>query len=245
MSTQNNSSSDVLKQLEQYSMANWMENLLRFIPAFGSKQLYEVALPGTHDSGCYTSTFTLYGRAQDQNIKEQLEGGIRYFDLRFCSVTKNDTNEFYIKHGVIDGEGFLKSNVKLENILTDLKEFLTQYSSELIILHLTHFKDLDSADVCSDFFDRIFNELSSYLIPNSTSTQLSNLLEAGSVILSVDTRDRGDNQIDISNLSQNQKSYLWDSIPSPYDEPIYQTGDPNMVKAFIESQFDSYQDGFG
>eukprot|EP00833_Pecoramyces_ruminatium_P004142 jgi/Orpsp1_1/1178174/evm.model.c7180000064326.1 len=112
--------------------ANWMT----YIP--DSKYLYEINIPGTHDSGTYdigqfsnskilnkiasrsglnaiNAAKSEFGRTQDLDIKEQLEHGIRYLDIRI-STTDNEENIFYLSHGnnlpVIDTVSCIDLNSK-------------------------------------------------------------------------------------------------------------------------------------
>jgi len=68
--------------------------------------------------------------AQDQNTLQQLNGGIRYFDLRVYYDTS--TNDFHVQHGL--------RGSKLSEIFDQVRQFIQQHptSQELIILELSH-----------------------------------------------------------------------------------------------------------
>ncbi len=117
---------------------NWMGDLRSFID---NKQLTDIIIPGTHDSGSFSPLLTTPVRTQDQSFKAQLEGGIRYFDLRISYVTENANlrketglfaaNTFYLHHG-----GSSAPNQQLVPQLNDIKLFLQRHPEEIVILHV-------------------------------------------------------------------------------------------------------------
>jgi hypothetical protein len=68
--------------------------------------------------------------SQDQTILQQLNGGIRYFDLRIYYDTS--ANDFFVQHGL--------RGCTLSEILQQVQQFISQNpaSQELIILALSH-----------------------------------------------------------------------------------------------------------
>jgi len=120
-----------------------------------NRNLYEISLPGTHDSGSYNITGNKFidipleyqvlinlakylgipidklvkGWTQTQlvNITQQLNLGIRYLDLRICFY--NDT--WYIHHNFIIG-------LPLITILKQIEEFLIINQGEIVIIELSH-----------------------------------------------------------------------------------------------------------
>jgi hypothetical protein len=76
--------------------------------------------------------FARWSKAQDKTIMEQLEAGIRYFDLR---VLRRSDGEFYIVHGMYSDN--------INNVFADVNRFLENHPKEIVILdfnHLYHFK---------------------------------------------------------------------------------------------------------
>jgi hypothetical protein len=59
--------------------ADWMKECWDHIK---SREIWRVILPGTHNSGVFSAWNTIAVRNQDKNIGEQLDGGIRAFDIR-------------------------------------------------------------------------------------------------------------------------------------------------------------------
>ena len=74
-------------------------------------------------------------KTQDKNIKEQLELGIRYFDLR-VAPNPNANNELYFVHS--------KYGDSVNETLSDMKNFLEKHDKEVVILDFQHFQGMDS-----------------------------------------------------------------------------------------------------
>lgn len=129
--------------------ARWMESS----PGLMQKQLWQVTLPGTHDSGAYDlstdrvpetcrdapgwiagALIRPYAVAQAENILGQLNGGVRYFDLRPAFVD----GDFHTYHDCI---GPLVSGQ-----LTQLRSYLQSVSKELVIVNVSHFCQFGDAE---------------------------------------------------------------------------------------------------
>jgi len=93
--------------------------------------LWQIALPGSHDSGTYGyfGVPTPWTKAQGLSIGNQLVYGIRYFDLRFLS---QGGGRYVVEHG-----GYT-CDVTLEAVLHDIKTFLEYPGSagEILIVEL-------------------------------------------------------------------------------------------------------------
>ena len=120
------------------------------------RTLAEITLPGTHDSGAYwldtdqrgpdfkdwSYDLGIFGdlswdalenevgydltKTQNQTLLGQLQGGIRYFDLR---VTRRG-GVFYTYHGLL--------GKPLEVLLQDIRTFLEQSEHELVVVNASH-----------------------------------------------------------------------------------------------------------
>lgn len=89
----------------------------------------DLAIPGSHDSGCIEMPW--YAATQDLTFAEQLERGVRYFDIRVNLV---------IFHSVVNG-------VDYEGVLRDIDEFMDAHPSEFLVLDFSHFKNDSEAKV--------------------------------------------------------------------------------------------------
>ncbi len=87
----------------------------------------DLAIPGSHDSGCIEMPW--YAATQDLTFAEQLDRGVRYFDIRV-----NDDGDLVIFHSIVNG-------VSYESVLKDIDEFMDAHPSEFLVLDFSHFKN--------------------------------------------------------------------------------------------------------
>ncbi|MGN1042690.1 MAG: phosphatidylinositol-specific phospholipase C domain-containing protein [Christensenellales bacterium] len=87
----------------------------------------QAVIPGSHDAG----SMGMFWLCETQNltIKEQLDCGVRYFDIRI-QKTKDD---YVIFHGPAKG-------VAAEKVFSELREFVSEQRSETLLLDFQHFK---------------------------------------------------------------------------------------------------------
>ena len=126
--------------------ANW--NML------SDKALSSICMPGTHDAGMGTITYSTAGsdacntQTQKYRVLDQLNQGARYLDLRPCTWDNYQTGKsgLYLCHysnvpvlGVFGSAGQL-----LTSALNDVATFMAQSagSHELVILKFSHFGSL-------------------------------------------------------------------------------------------------------
>lgn len=74
---------------------------------------------------------------QNLTFKEQLEGGIRYFDLRVSSKPGEIGQEIYFIHGLF--------GIKVWDGLMEINTFLEQHPKEVIFLDFNHFYAMDDS----------------------------------------------------------------------------------------------------
>lgn len=131
----------------------WMT---RFPAPLKNIPIIHLAIPGSHDTMTYTierhndvgpdepAFIRTLGRycsfvakpiilnwsiTQRDDIKQQLNGGIRYLDLRVA--TKPGTNNIYFLHGLYGAE--------VSKPLLDVASWLTSHANEIVILDFQHF----------------------------------------------------------------------------------------------------------
>lgn len=114
-----------------YSNHNWMAST----PAIDTLSLSELSLPGTHNAGSdWKASYGLltprhFVACQHDSFYAQLNHGSRALDLRFVCMPKTQgIKKFRLHHG-----GFLSSRT-LEDLLTDVRKFLSANPDEFIIL---------------------------------------------------------------------------------------------------------------
>src|SRR5574337_1400818 len=111
--------------------ANWMRDIWDQIKR---REIWRILLPGSHDSGAFSWMNATPVRTQDKNIQEQLEGGIRVFDIR---VTEAIPSVFVMHHGgfypwiIVDRSQFL--NTALEQ----MKSFASEHDHEIFVVRLS------------------------------------------------------------------------------------------------------------
>src|SRR5262245_24450426 len=136
--------------------SNWMGDLYQSFPAFRNIHINKVLIPGSHDSG--TSRLDKSGRAQALTIKEQLEQGIRYFDIR----PRVHDSTYYVVHGGSgpDGSadlGHYSSGLKPDDTANDnyifqqMRTFLKAHPHEIVILKFQNYEGFNT----QDYFDFI------------------------------------------------------------------------------------------
>lgn len=124
-------------------------------------KITQIAIPGSHDSGTYGMHYT--AETQDCSFAEQLERGVRYFDVRVNYV--ND--DYVIFHGPVNG-------AKYSQVLDDIKVFLDENPSEFLILDYQKFKNNSQ----NNAFDMLENAVgSNRLVSNDTNLSDSEFVE--------------------------------------------------------------------
>ena len=100
--------------------ADWMANVNDEVA------INQILLPGTHDSGARLSIYDVSGKCQDLTIEEQLNLGVRFFDLR----VKNIEDQLFIYHS------FINQELMYEEVLNTVYTFLELHPSEAIIFSI-------------------------------------------------------------------------------------------------------------
>ncbi|KAI4761029.1 PLC-like phosphodiesterase [Aureobasidium sp. EXF-12344] len=100
-------------------LADWMCFLPDDVP------VSSMSIPGTHDSAAYMSTWPFVS-TQTLTTTQQLDAGIRYFDLR-CGIVKDEVQ-------MVHGRAVL--GLKLSDLLMSMYLFLLKHPKEAIIIQL-------------------------------------------------------------------------------------------------------------
>ncbi|XP_032888844.1 PI-PLC X domain-containing protein 3-like [Amblyraja radiata] len=152
--------------------ADWMGSLPRSLCAL---PLANLAVPGSHDSfsfwidenspvgldqpvvvrqlaGIFRSlwkkTMKKWSVTQSLNFIEQLEAGIRYFDLRI-SRKPGEENELYFIHGLFGS--------KVYDGLMEINNFLKSHSKEVIFLDFNHYYAME--DINHEYLIEMLKEI--------------------------------------------------------------------------------------
>ena len=111
----------ILKQKSNsVEYAKWMRKI------DDSTSIRNINMPGSHDTMALYSIGDLAGQCQTLSLKEQLNLGVRFLDIRL----KEENNKLKAVHGFVD------QKESFENITTTVEEFLMYNPSEFIIMSI-------------------------------------------------------------------------------------------------------------
>lgn len=103
-------------------------NPKKWMAQFPNRTLTELCVPGTHNSGTYGGNGEMGTRCQTMTLKDQLESGIRFFDLRLVQKDVGATDL-----GVFHANYF--QNLWLgKDLLPVIAQFLADNADECVIL---------------------------------------------------------------------------------------------------------------
>ncbi|XP_006639290.2 PI-PLC X domain-containing protein 1 [Lepisosteus oculatus] len=184
---------------------SWMSQLPE---ALWDVPLYNLAIPGTHNSITYcldknnrspvdhTQPDMLkkldkimkplirpfvykWAITQESSVKEQLDGGVRYCDLRIAHRPNDSSLDLYFYHGVY-------TTVTVEAVLKEIREWLDSHPREVIILSFSHFLGL-TQELHAHLVNTIQSIFVAKLCPKTENVTLRNLWRLGyQVIVSYD-----------------------------------------------------------
>ena len=115
-----------LRKLIDTKLNNWMQDIE------DNRLVCKMSIPGTHDTGAYSASFV--AKTQDKNIEQQLNSGIRFFDIRLV----HDNGVLKLCHGK---EVF--NSTFVGDVLKTTTEFLKEHPSETVIMTIKRDYDLD------------------------------------------------------------------------------------------------------
>ncbi len=129
---------------KKHHQTTWMKDLS------DDTLINDMSIPGTHDSGARHSIFDVAGICQDLSIKNQLNIGVRFLDLRLQLV--ND--EFKIVHSFVD------QNLKFSDVLKDITKFIKENNQEFLLISIK--KEADDVNSKQSFSSALSKELAKY-----------------------------------------------------------------------------------
>lgn len=126
-------------------MKNWMKN----IP--DDFVLSEINIPGTHDSCTAKADFPYFSRCQSLCIKEQLEIGVRFLDIR----VKVEGEKLLLVHSIAKcyKPHSPKELLYLEDVIADCKAFLKENPSETLVFSIKRDAGASEEDAFDVFFE--------------------------------------------------------------------------------------------
>ncbi|MGN0568879.1 MAG: phosphatidylinositol-specific phospholipase C [Candidatus Fimenecus sp.] len=125
---------------------NWMSAVS------SSVKLTEINMPGTHDSCTQYVNASIISRTQTLSIPQQLQIGVRYFDMRYEKVE----NGFIAVHGAanckVDGSVFA-DDLTASQVIADCKAFLAANPTETVLFQLKE----DDGDAGTSFYSSFYD----------------------------------------------------------------------------------------
>ncbi|MCO7225977.1 phosphatidylinositol-specific phospholipase C domain-containing protein [Pleionea sp. CnH1-48] len=196
----------------------WMETVFE---GRADIALNQIVMPGTHDSGSYLigeyneafdlvdeecndsfwSDFAMelafwvtknWAITQTKSFKQQLEGGIRYFDLR---VTSED-GEPWLFHCAL--------SMPLDDALDEIELFVRNHPKEIIILD---FQTIAAGDMIDNVHAMLQNRFESLLLPShqfNPASRLESLWSSGKSVIVIANDKDGDNKPGLHTYASNR-----------------------------------------
>ena len=118
-----------LRKLIGTKLNNWMQDIE------DNRLVCKMSIPGTHDTGAYTGNGWV--KTQDKNIEQQLNSGIRFFDIRLV----HQNGVLKLCHG-----SYIFDVTFVGDVLKTTAEFLKEHPSETVIMTIKRDNDLDHGD---------------------------------------------------------------------------------------------------
>lgn len=111
-----------------------------------------MSIPGTHDTMARTTSFP-WAWCQSLSLENQLNIGIRYFDIRYRHASCSSGNTLWIYHGIC------YQNCSLGQCLSEIEKFLGQHTRECVIVRLKREgRDGDCSEI-QDILNNFRNDL--------------------------------------------------------------------------------------
>ncbi|PPQ74029.1 hypothetical protein CVT24_012625 [Panaeolus cyanescens] len=151
-------------------------------PIFGELPISELCMPGSHDAGTYRRGYhTIFGTesnviTQTRSIFDQLELGVRYFDIRPCLTSPKPNAEpgnwacGHFTGEASDKIGWQGANcMEIREVIDEVNRF-TQDNAELVIVEISHIyrvfidnpKSSTARDPNDDEWNSLLNLLSEF-----------------------------------------------------------------------------------
>lgn len=108
-----------------------------------SRSLADIVIPGTHDSGALHEPLAGLAKTQALTIVEQLDAGVRFFDLR----ARNIDDAFWLYHGSLD------QDQPFEGVFGAMYAYLDAHPTEVLVASL---KEEAPPSGATKSFDAVF-----------------------------------------------------------------------------------------
>lgn len=92
-----------------------------------SASLSDLTIPGTHDSGAKHESFGGTAKCQNLTIREQLDLGVRYLDIRL----RHYGDSLVVHHGAV------YQHLNFDDVLLQVTDFLAENPSEIVMMEVS------------------------------------------------------------------------------------------------------------
>ncbi len=154
--------------------ADWMAELE------DDKRLNELVLPGTHDSATQYVQLGYFSKCQALSIREQLEAGFRYLDIRLGFSDR----ELKLMHGFVNcktGSMPWSGTLYLKELLEQCYDFLEAHPSEAVAFVVKHEHGDEPSAMVASALSKLIRENPEYWY---AGTEIPTLAEArGKLVL--------------------------------------------------------------
>ena len=122
----------LLKQTSKSNKyADWMAKLNN------ETSIRDVNMPGSHDTMALYSIGDLAGQCQSLSLKDQLNLGVRFLDIRL----KEDKNKLKAVHGFVD------QNASFKSITKTVEDFINKHPQEFLIMSIKEEADASNSNI--------------------------------------------------------------------------------------------------
>ena len=145
--------------------ADWMAGLEDGI------RLSAVTLPGTHNSGTAAVDFPFFAKCQVLGVREQLEAGFRYLDIRLAA--DEETGALKLTHGFSECRPapFSRKPLWLSDVIADCLAFLDGHPTECFLFCVKHeYGDASVVDMQTALYAEISRSRDRWLLTSSLPT---------------------------------------------------------------------------
>ncbi|WP_035058529.1 hypothetical protein [Andreprevotia chitinilytica] len=154
-----------IRPKQRLDNSTWMARLIAKAPHL---KLNQITMPGSHDAGMYIDNSSKvdnsrgesgggeWALTQHLSIGEQLQAGVRYFDLR---VYNDNSNVQWAFHGSYHGNFYGAFGGPFEDIFSDIQSFMNgQGAGEAVFLRITSYQGHENLQKTIDRFNHYLGD---------------------------------------------------------------------------------------
>lgn len=118
------------------------------------KAINDLSIPGTHNSGALYSVIDISGKCQDNNIYEQLQIGVRFFEFRLQIIG----GSLHVMHGVSD------ESLSFDSTVNTISSFLSSHPEEFVFVSVIDavIKESGYESATENFEEAVKDSISSF-----------------------------------------------------------------------------------